>query len=468
MHFPFKKTLTALTLVAYASVGTLLPAARAWADSVTVDVGGTSVTYPKLDWQTVGDYNVGADGGVRTSVSGDAAQVGLNDTAAAIGKSAGQVADLVKTLPSDGAVVLARYSPMNQELRVDIVKVTKSRTNVHVAMAQFGPDMGNTWAAARTFMSAGEKATNPGPGPNPFARYSQSGDGVFHGLSEQYVQTVVGSAMRYSGATIGLTAVLISRLNQYKTTSGGWLRKTVTYHFEDWKKPQWYIAFPAAMGASDQGIGTSGTDSDVFLNGGPICAVNENPCQGAHTMLSGVSFQQWKNGSLSEDETMAQAWTESHSGWTLLAFVLLAVVTSWAAGSALLAMGAQAANASFGAYMASLALGAGQAAGSLGAALLIGGGVIDGAIAGLAAGTITGTGATGVLFPQAGYTTAPVEQPSSPYVQGMMNNESVQALQAAPTASNGNPAVVQGFTAATPDPNRNLDYNSFRYVQDTQ
>lgn len=345
----FKKSISTMVMVAYTTLTSLIPmgqvsaAPLCSASNPTTASGGTPgcavkqfsgvpFAYAKFAWQEVGSLDQSPTSGLSlTMASGDRVTASNNRTAAALGLKANQVADVMSLFPTGVPFVFARYNQMSHELRVDVFKVEKSGSQMKMLQAPFTPAHGGAFAASMTYSTKADRALGANPGPDPFAPYNHPGQDAFYGVvGLDVVQTVTGNAMRMAGASIGLVAVSETRPNQFQTTSGGWLKKTVTTHVEGWTKPLWFVATPSEFQPQ-------GTDAGVCM-----VPPDVNGCPAASFIPSGVKMTQWTGGSLPAFETMTSDWTKSQSSYTVLAFVVVAFLVVMTAGALAVAAGASA------------------------------------------------------------------------------------------------------------------------------
>lgn len=441
----------------------------------TIQVGQTKIAYPKLTYETKNSVTFNPSTGFSaTMLSGQAVQVNLNQAAAMLGIPSSQVPAFVNSLPSSSSLVFGRYAPQSAELRIDVIKVQKTGNTVSVLTAPFTPQMGNMWAAQRTYMTAAEKAATSGPGPNPFARYAKT-DNVFHGVSFADSTAILGTAMRYSQAPMTVLSVAQSRLSQRTEESGNFLRKTVTYIIEGWTKPTWYIGLPIQM--QPEGVA------------GVVCAVNESKCAPEHMVMPFANFQQWDGGNLPHSESKVYDWRTSHSSWSVIAIAIFVVILSFiGAGAVALATSTEAGAAG----MASGLLGAGFPSLGIGGAGLIGSGwgalAASSAVEGLAyiGEQMLFNGASSPFEAQRGYNgavgwqTQDAAAPSGEQATALYNIERTTQIVSDPGQSasvnsstlggmSGNVSQFDaGYNMVKPEIGSSYNFNSMQYVRDTQ
>lgn len=481
-----------LTTVCFTLTSSLLPAANAFASScgegepsdvcAVLKVGNTVLPVPKLQYIVTNTATVTPQGGFDTRLlSGKSVQVNLNQAASILQIDSSKVAEFVNSLPSSSSIVLGRYSPQSNELRVDIVKVQKSGNTVTVSEAPFTPLHGNFWAAQRTYMTASDRMF-AGPGKSPFARYVQS-DAFFHGLSFTDSTAVLGSAMRYSNSTMSVLSIASSRFTQRTEEGGNWLRKKVTTIVEGFTKPIWYIGLPVAM--QPDGLG------------GAICAGAESyapplVCPVEYRVLPFATFTKWDGGSMPTAEAKVYNWQQTKSSWSVLAMAIFFTVLSFAGGE-FFALASGTAGTTTG--IASGLLGAGfESVGIAGADILVGSGVgavataaaVDG-LSYLVAETVIDGGA-GVTSPQATFGGAVGTQvlaanvPTSEQGLALYNIDRGTQILSRPGQSvsyNSSHGVVtqagmttsqfdQGNNMVKPDVSTVTDFNQLQYVTETK
>lgn len=475
-----KKLTTGVTLLSFLASSTLIPAANAYAAAAsTVHVGGVPVDIPRPEYQTLSVVQFAPKTGFSAkNVAGNSVSVNMNQAAAFLGISSDKVPAFVSSMPSSSSMVFGRYSPSTAELRVDVIKLQRTGNTVSVMSTQFTPKHGNYWAAQRTYMTPAEKAASSGPGPNPFARFTAA-DANFHGVNFGDVQVVVGSAMRFAGASSSIISIANSDVTTRTEKSGGWLRKTITTIYEGTTKPSWYVGFPMDAATSmtaavcvDAGVGSA--------------------CNPYHMVMPFASFVQWDGGNLPTDKTKVFEYRESKKSWTVLAMAIFFTALSFAAAEAY-ALAAGTAAGPAGVISGFL----GQGFTSLG---IEGMGVLaaDGAASAAAAAGVEGLAYLGeqMVFNGGGATaaqsnfygkvsdgvTAATEQ-TTPYGKGVVAVEKAIALEAPlggavayNTANQGAlgkyaSAVSQydaGYNQVKPEVGSSAGFNSSQYVQDTQ
>jgi hypothetical protein len=279
--------------------------------AVTVFPAG-AYAYPKLNWQQIGFLDSVPASGPAQSLSGSRLTVSNNRSASAANLTADKVADVLALYSTNAPIVVARYNPMSAELRIELFKVEKVGNRQAVLRAAYAPAHGRAFAASMTYATETERQTRTGPSFNPFELFASSADDAFHNMvGLNAVQVAVGHAMQAGSAALGLVAIADIRVEQWKTESGGWFRKTVTQHTKGWGKPLWHVATPTVLQRGDTAF---------------MCAINvaqPTDCPPSRVIHSGISWKAWTNSSLPTFESEISYSTKSKSGWTLLTFVLL-------------------------------------------------------------------------------------------------------------------------------------------------
>lgn len=340
----FKKLVSSCVMLAFTSLTTLVPFAQARAAAVcdtsnwqtaqgsnaqctTLKYNsGATYAFPKLDWREVASMPYTAKGGLQLSAM-DRIAVDNNRSAAALGLSSDQVANVINLLPANVPMVFARFNPAGAELRIEIFKLERTGTQTTLRRAKFAPEHGRAWAASLAYETKSAQQQRLNPGRNPFALF-EGGDDAFHNLAGMNAaQVAVGHAMQASGAAIGLVAVADIRVDQYTTKSGGLFKKTITQHVDGYTKPLWYVTTPRNFQPHAEMMS--------------MCmdkVTNPTDCPATSLVSSNVSWTKWEGGSLPAFETLTSQWSKSQSGFTLLAWVAIAFVAFFTAGAILTAL----------------------------------------------------------------------------------------------------------------------------------
>jgi hypothetical protein len=212
-------------------------------------------------------------------------------------------------------MVYSRMSTLTGELDVNILKEVRHGNNVTLYSAKFTPQMGNRWAAARTFMTASEKAGSTGAGPNPFDAF-EGGDQEFHNIpfNNPYVaQTITGMAARFVNAPYAVLNMASFSERTWVTTAHHFFTTTTTTHDAGYEEPVWLVGLPPSMNQA----------GDVSANycldslSGTSCPVAE------HQVVSGMAWSNWSSGNLPVSTTTIHEFTSSHTGFNFLTFILV-------------------------------------------------------------------------------------------------------------------------------------------------
>lgn len=352
---------------------------------------GASHAYPLERWVPLGESATpGASGAQAARLRGGRWAVSGREEGDAARLPGAQASRLVAGLPHAQAAVFAVYAPQDATLRVRVVRVERTPdARVRAAIADFTPDHGERWAAARHYLAPHEAADPARPGRNPFAAFrgSAAADPVFRDIGWTAAQVAVGHAMRLHHAAVGYVAWMDTRWSRTQSASGGWLRRRVTVTTEARVRPAWHLAFARDL-------------HPWGLQAAYCVAPQAGTCPStALVATSGLSLVPWEGGNLPEAEEPVHAWSDSRSGWTVLSFALFTGGLFWAASA--LAAGASVFPASLPAHTAAgltpLAAGSYAAGAYAAGATLFGGG---GALTDAQGRWLGGTG-DGVLQPPA-------------------------------------------------------------------
>lgn len=276
---------------------------------------GAVMAYPGVQWSTVAVLNKSASSGFNLSyIQGSQIELSGLRGAQMLGINPDQAADMVNTFPVGVPVVFARYNPGTADMRIDLFKTERTPDGLKLMNAVFSPHHGGLWAANGSYADPETKRAGEF-GVNPFARFANASDDVFHNIGMDGVQVVVGHAMRMVQSPVGLVASAEYRMNQWKTTKKSLLKKKTTVHVEGFAKPKWMMASSAQL----QPSGSTAV----------ICAKDMGEgvgCPSHYVAPSIVTFDTWEGGNLQEQEESLYYWQKTYSGWTVLAFVLLTFI----------------------------------------------------------------------------------------------------------------------------------------------
>jgi hypothetical protein len=487
MKLLYKTFTTWWALVCFA--GSLcLPTSNAFANScqsgtddsscAVVSVGGEQVSYPIDTWTTIGTYDGGDVPGFSSLLEGGSqSKVSLNQAAAQYGLTSSQIANIVKTLPSQSIIVFGRVSPLSGLMDVTAIRLIRQGTKVTLSTSKFSPYDGYRWAAARTYMSPSEKLSQAGPGPSPFKSY-EGGDDEFHNIPQAGItqaETILGVAARYYKAQIAYLNVANFALQQWVTTSHHLFTTTTTEHTAGNETPEWYVGLPPGMANSTGNAGAS-----ICLEGVDTCSAPE------HVVPSGLVWNDWSTGNLPGGTKTIHEFDVSHTGLNIIVIAAIIAVVSFGAFTAVAAaMAAGGTAISTAGVMANLATTLLSAAGVTAAPLATTaavGAAIDGLTYVAAAAAVQGAGPFSAdnLVLSAPPTTSGAFQPQTAdetyfqSIEGQAMTAPVgnMANQVDKTGNNGFQAFSnfdQGYnTNAEPTANTNLQFNSMQYIRDTQ
>lgn len=290
----------------------------------TVKVGANTVSYPKMQWSLVAQDASATFKSMLTEAetSGlDRNDLTGNASASVVGLSAAQVPAALSSFPSNVPMVVGRYEPMSKTLRVDVFKIERLMVNGKLTNAlyqsTFSPAYGDYWKAAGTYLSADMRKTGTAVGPNPFSAFAQSGDDEFHNISFKGAMVVLGHAQRYAGSPISILVNNVPSTEQYTRKSGGLFKKKVTQYVDYYVTPEYYLGAPQGM---QGGVAVSYCANDP----------SSSSCANYEVASSGVTFMKLEGGNLAADRVAMHQWSQSKSGFTLLAVFVIAFVVAFA------------------------------------------------------------------------------------------------------------------------------------------
>lgn len=140
--------------------------------------------------------------------------------------------------------------------------------------------------------------------------------------------------MQHYQASIAFMAVPSIRLDQQTSTSGGFLRKTITTTTKGYAKPIWYVGLPPTA----QPYGSIAQICAITYGDGSTCD------DSGHVVSSGIAFSNWQGGTMPATEDLLFTDSETKHSWSVIAFALLTIalvaVGGAALGAALAAAGA--------------------------------------------------------------------------------------------------------------------------------
>ncbi len=288
-----------------------------------------TVRYPLDNWSLLGEIAGRGGGGYDLRMlQGERWITAGREEVGQLGLGSDVVSKLVMAFPGHAAMVFATYSPENAQLRIRVVKAERQADGrIRSYLGDFTPHHGERWAAQRHYLSASEAADPIRAGRNPFAvfRPADQTDPVFYNIGWSAAQVAVGHAMRLYSAPAGFIAMTDTRWTQVVTRSGNLLRQRVDTTTQAWVRPRWFVALPV----DQQPYGVQA--AICTLPGSTSCPTVEQLAQ------SGVSVSQWDGGNMPSPEDLLYSWTDSRSGFTVLAFALVTAAFVWVAATAITA-----------------------------------------------------------------------------------------------------------------------------------
>ncbi|MBC7779101.1 MAG: hypothetical protein H7125_03255 [Proteobacteria bacterium] len=321
--------MTAMSLLApmreaQAAGGQFQPRWTHWPTSPTV-----SVRYPLDNWTVLGEIaGRGGSGFDIRMLQGERWITAGREEVGQLGLSSDVVSKLVMAFPGHAAMVFATYSPENAQLRIRVVKAERHPDGrIRTYLGDFTPHHGERWSAQRHYLSESEALDAARAGRNPFASFrpADDTDPVFYNIGWSAAQVAVGHAMRLYNAASGFIALTDTRWTQTVRRSGNLFRQTVETTTQAWVRPKWFVALPI----DHQPYGTQA--AICTIPGSTSCASLE------HLAHSGVSVAEWDGGNMPSPEDMLYSWTDSRSGFTVLAFALVTAALVWVAATAITA-----------------------------------------------------------------------------------------------------------------------------------
>lgn len=279
------------------------------------------VRYPLDNWSLLGEIAGRGGGGFDLRMlQGERWITAGREEVGQLGLGSDAVSKLVMAFPGHAAMVFATYSPENAQLRIRVVKAERHTDGrIRSYLGDFTAHHGERWAAQRHYLSPAEAADPIRPGRNPFAvfRPTDETDPVFYNIGWSAAQVAVGHAMRLYNAPAGFIAMTDTRWTQVVTRSGNVLRQRVDTTTQAWVRPRWFVALPVDQ--QPYGVQTA----ICTLPGSTSCPTVEQLAQ------SGVSVSQWDGGNMPSPEELLYSWTDSRSGFTVLAFALVTAGMVW-------------------------------------------------------------------------------------------------------------------------------------------
>lgn len=309
---------------ARAATGTFLPVWR----TTYVD-GYTPITWPDENWTDIATATYTGGAKSATLTVNPSEQWILNDdqNAGILGLDSFQAGNFVQYNSNRPPIIFARYFAEQAQLRVTVIRVRRMGNTVHVQKADWTPWDGLLYARDRYFLSSAEKSNVFLAGHDPFANFSNGDktDPVFYNISFQAAQVAVGQAMQHYQASIAFMAVPSIRLDQQTSTSGGFLRKTITTTTKGYAKPIWYVGLPPTA----QPYGSIAQICAITYGDGSTCD------DSGHVVSSGIAFSNWQGGTMPATEDLLFTDSETKHSWSVIAFALLTIALVAVGGAAL-------------------------------------------------------------------------------------------------------------------------------------
>lgn len=290
----------------------------------SVKAGTSVVSVPRMTWNLVSEDMTDQAQRELATLAGSHNELTGNTAADLRGLSSNEVASAVASFPANVPMVVGRFEPMSQTLRVDIFKIERTVKNGKPVSAlyqtTFTPAYGDYWKAMGTYLSPAERRAGNAVGPNPFAAFGAPGADTFTQISLKGAMVVLGHAQRYVGAPLSLLINYFPDHEQYTKKGGNIFRKKVTTFVDYYAKPEYYLGAPMAM---------QGGMQVSFCANDPTA----ESCESYQAASTGVGFMKMEGGNLAESRTFVHQWSETKSGWTLLAVFVVAFVLGFAAAA---------------------------------------------------------------------------------------------------------------------------------------
>ena len=287
----------------------------------------TKVSIPRTNWSEIAQIAPQPGGGFNLQMIQGERWITLNQQRAGmLGLASSQVGHTIHKLPDHDVMVMGIYSPERAELHVVAEKIEKGPDGyVRIYMMEWTPWYGRYWERARSYLDSTEALDPDTPGYNPFHNFEGSSvtDPIFHNISPNAAEVVVGQAARFLGAPWALIAQDHVSFQQWTSSKSGLFKSSVTQHVNAYAVPQWEVGLP--IEAQEHG------------NVAAICVVNYNGGTGCdepdHVASSGMSFEQWSGGDMPEQPTLIYQYTHTQSSWSVLAFTVLTFVLTYGLAS---------------------------------------------------------------------------------------------------------------------------------------
>jgi hypothetical protein len=330
----FKKFLCSVLMVtvttmgfesAYVGTAVAAPICTSYTPSevcAVVKAGPNSVPIPRMQWDLVSSDATDDMAKIVSVANLDRNTVTGNSSASAAYLTADKVPTALNSFPANVPLVIGRYEPVSMTLHVDVFKIEHQQVNGKmtnaVYHANFAPAYGDYWKAMGTYLSPEQRQKGTAVGPNPFAPFGAPGDDSFSNITMSGAMVVLGHAQRYVGAPMSVLVNHIPSTEQKTQKSGGLFRKKVKTTITYYVTPEYYVGAPNSL----QG-GTTAT----------YCATDpgsDGDCPSYAIASSGVGFMKLEGGNTIETKEKISEWSQTKSGWTLLAIFVFAFVLSFA------------------------------------------------------------------------------------------------------------------------------------------
>jgi len=290
--------------------------------------GVTRVTVPRDNWRLIaqmtgtgrtdsGNFMIQGEGWITYGVEG-VGRLGLDPN---------QVAMILNRDENGNPPwIVARYFPEQAKLKIDVFKITRDAAGrQQVWVSNFTPHHGEHWKAARRYVTESERTNVVKAGYNPFEKFrGYDDDPMFHNIGWGAAQVAISHAMQYHDSVFSLYIETANRFTQTQSTSGNFLRKTVTTTTTGYATPQFYLAMPLNMSPARNNISPS--------NFGVICVTGATACDDeAHVVAGMIALEPLKGGNIPEIEQQLYYNVSSSSSWTTVAFALMTAALTYGA-----------------------------------------------------------------------------------------------------------------------------------------
>ncbi len=315
--------------------------------------GLTRVTVPRDNWRFIaqmtgtgrtdsGNFMIQGEGWITHGIEG----VGR------LGLEPNQVAMILNRDENGNPPwVVARYFPEQAKLKIDVFKITRDAAGrQQVWVSNFTPHHGEHWRAARRYVTEAERTNVVKAGYNPFEKFrGYDDDPMFHNIGWGAAQVALSHAMQYHDSVFSLYIETTNRFSQTQSTSGNFLRKTVTTTTTGYATPKFYLAMPLNMSPARNNISPS--------NFGVICVTGATTCDDeAHVVAAMIALEPLDGGNIPKIEQQLYYNVSTSSSWTTVAFALMTAALTYGA------VGMYAAAAGGGATASTAAVGMSAAA----------------------------------------------------------------------------------------------------------